>query len=243
MTGRTHRTGGMLCAMVGFLFLRANNLLYGNIQPLLQLMIMYPFAVWGSICSDLDHHWSSCPDKSIFSRIINFLLHIGKPVEDRVKGTALEKNKGVKVFCTLFNARHRSWQTHSDVTLIVMLVLLKHILDGNLLGWALSKQDIVLASLLVTGIVMGVMAHFIYDMLTPEGIMLVGCTLINRAAGRHILPEKVRLVPKAGIFATGGSWETFIRKLSQIATWIVAVYIVATTINPDIITEIATRLK
>lgn len=234
MTGKTHKKGGMLCAMVGFVILRENGLLYGNINPILQLVIMYPFAIWGSICSDLDHHWSSCPDKSIPSRVINWILHLAKPLEDNLNKTGSSKSPQIKLVCTLFNAKHRSWQTHSDLTLYCALLLLKHILDGNLGNWILTKQDIILASLIVTGITMGIIAHFIYDMLTPEGIWIIGFCLINKALKKKVLPEKLHFVPKTKFFATGGSWETFIRKLSGVATWVLAVYIVLTTINPNI---------
>lgn len=234
MTGKTHKKGGMLCAMIGFVILRDKGLLYGNINPILQIIIMYPFAIWGSICSDLDHHWSSCPDKSIPSRVINWILHLAKPLEDNLGKTGFNKSPLVKLVCTLFNAKHRSWQTHSDLTLFGALLLLKHILDGNLGSLILSKQDIILASLIVTGITMGIIAHFIYDSITPEGIWLIGFCLINKVLRKKVLPEKLHFVPKTKFFATGGSWETLIRKISGVLTWIFAVYIVLTTINPDI---------
>lgn len=224
----------MLCAMIGFVILRDKGLLYGNINPILQLIIMYPFAIWGSICSDLDHHWSSCPDKSIPSRVINWILHLAKPLEDNLGKTGFNKSPLVKLVCTLFNAKHRSWQTHSDLTLFGALLLLKHILDGNLGSLILSKQDIILASLIVTGITMGIIAHFIYDSITPEGIWLIGFCLINKVLRKKVLPEKLHFVPKTKFFATGGSWETLIRKISGVLTWVFAVYIVLTTINPDI---------
>lgn len=227
----------MLCAMVGFIILRDKGLLFGNINPILQLLIIYPFAMWGSIASDLDHHWSSCPDKSIPSWVINHILHLAKPLEDNLKRSGSVKSPVLKLVCTVFNAKHRSWQTHSDLTLICMILLLKHIAEGKLGSWVLSQQDVVIASLVMTGVVMGIIAHFIYDMLTPEGIKLVGVMIINNIFHTKF-KETVHFVPKLHIFATGGSWETFIRKLSNIATWFTAIYIVCTTVDPNFFNNI-----
>lgn len=237
MTGRTHRQGGMLCAMVGFIILRDNGLLFGNINPLLQLLIIYPFARWGSIASDLDHHWGSCPDKSIPSWVINHVLHLAKPLEDNLKRKGSVKSPVLKLVCTVFNAKHRSWQTHSDLTLVCMLLLLSHIMQGKLGSWVLSSSDIVIASLIMTGVVIGIIAHFIYDILTPEGIKLVGVMIINSVFHTK-LKDTVSLVPKSKFFATSGSWETFIRNLSTVATWVLTVYIVVTTVDPNFVSNI-----
>ena len=67
MTGKTHRVGGMLCCLGGYTLLEANGMLLGDVNPLLQLTIMYPFAIYGSTVSDLDHHWQSAPSKDIVS--------------------------------------------------------------------------------------------------------------------------------------------------------------------------------
>ena len=76
MTGKTHRVGGMLCVLGGFTYLESKGLLLRNVNPLLQLTVMYPFALYGSIVSDLDHNANSIPSKDIVSIAINRVLHL-----------------------------------------------------------------------------------------------------------------------------------------------------------------------
>ena len=59
MTGKTHRVGGMLCVLGGFTILDSKGMLLGNVSPMIQLVMMYPFALYGSVVSDLDHHVKS----------------------------------------------------------------------------------------------------------------------------------------------------------------------------------------
>lgn len=218
MTGKTHKAGGMLCSIIGFSLLRNNNLLLPNINEGLQWLVMYPFCMWGSVASDLDHHWDSCPMKDYPSRVINILLHLGKPLED----------KGLKI-AHILNAKHRSWQTHSDLTLIAMLYLLFNVTIGkfNYLG----EVNCVLISLVLMGVSLGIIAHFILDAITPEGIWLVGMVTLNRIFKviniKVKLPEKVHLVPKSKFFATGGAWETAIQKVLQICTTIAVIWFLA----------------
>ncbi len=80
MTGKTHRQGGMLCSLVGFALLKQNGLLNPEVNELVQLLVMYPFCVWGSVASDLDHEWDSAPTKGYPDFVINKALHITKPL-------------------------------------------------------------------------------------------------------------------------------------------------------------------
>ena len=123
MTGKTHKVGGMLCAVSGFILLRNSNMLLPNVNEFIQLAVMYPFAMWGSTAPDLDHHWESCPDKTLPNYVVNKALHITKPL---MKLTESNKSSGVYKFAKMMNASHRSWQTHSDLTLLLVILLSKY---------------------------------------------------------------------------------------------------------------------
>lgn len=201
MTGKTHRVGGMLCCLGGFTVLKANNMLLGDVSPLLQLVVMYPFAIYGSVVSDLDHNWQSSPSRDVVSYGINKTLHLTTKLRSRVReGTFLSR------VLSVFDAKHRSWQTHSDLFLICMLFL-----TGYFLGTSASSSDNVLIKLVMLGLTMGVSSHLILDMLTPEGIWCIISSTIGRVLGLKKMPKKVSLVPNSKFFRTGGSWEDIVR--------------------------------
>ena len=85
MQGRTHRVGGVLCALLGYTFLEANGMLIPDVEPLVQLTVVYPFAMYGAVVSDLDHHWESTPSKDPISWIINKILHLTSKMPMRSK--------------------------------------------------------------------------------------------------------------------------------------------------------------
>lgn len=49
MQGKTHRQGGVLVALVAFQYMKSKGLLIPNTNEYVQLLVMYPFALWGSI--------------------------------------------------------------------------------------------------------------------------------------------------------------------------------------------------
>lgn len=53
MIGKTHRAGGAAFAFVGFEVMRQNGLLIPDVNPLLQLAVLYPVAQWASTLPDL----------------------------------------------------------------------------------------------------------------------------------------------------------------------------------------------
>lgn len=237
MTGATHRAGGMLVSIVGFAILREKGLLLPNVNEAVQWLVMYPFTMWGSVASDLDHHWDSCPSKDIPSRAVNAALHITKPVKKMMDSTLSEsarKHNPLYHFVDFFNASHRSWQTHSDLTLFVMLCLLYKVFTGAIGG--LSEIDSAIITLVLTGICLGVVAHFILDALTPEGIWLSECVVIGKLLqllGLKVkLPQKLHLVPKTTFFATGGPWEQFVQKVLKICTVLVLIWFLYVQLAP-----------
>ena len=66
--------GGVLCTLVGYSILESNGMLIEGVNPLLQLTVVYPFALYGSVFSDLDHSWQSSPVKDPFSYFVNKCL-------------------------------------------------------------------------------------------------------------------------------------------------------------------------
>ena len=241
MTGKTHRQGGMLVSIIGFALLKENGLLLPDVNVGLQWLVMYPFCYWGSTASDLDHHWDSCPSKDYPSWMINKLLHLTAPIEKSYEkaqeiekkvgiGTSRGKKKDSNVIykvSELLNAKHRSWQTHSELLLFVMLYLLDCVMQGKF--HTLGAVDTAILSLIVMGLVLGVIAHFILDSLTPDGIKLVGCKIINnilKAMKVKIrLPERFRLVPRTHFFSTDGPWEKLIQWLLKLGTVVSLIYL------------------
>lgn len=201
MTGKTHRVGGMLCVLGGFTYLESKGLLLRNVNPLLQLTVMYPFALYGSIVSDLDHNANSIPSKDIVSVAINRVLHLTSGLNESTGG----RNK---VF-GLLDAKHRSWQTHSDL----FLVALMYALYQMVMETKLATVESVIWSLVGMGFILGVISHLVLDMITPEGIwsfILVG---ISKVTGKKLIPKKLRLVPDSKFFSTGGPWESLVRNI------------------------------
>lgn len=240
MTGETHKKGGMLVGLAGFLLLRKNGLLLPDVNEFVQLMVIYPFALWGSTASDLDHHWESAPTKDGFSWCINKALHLttkSRSAMENLRG--VEKTTGYKLM-GICDAKHRSWQTHSDLTLITIIAMLWVVLSGRV-NLGLGVVDISIVSLILVGIGLGVVAHFILDMLTPQGIWMVSFMGVNKLISLiarkevRLLPEKLHFVPKWSIFATGSGWESLVCKLLSISTVVLVVYVGVTAFYPNLL--------
>ena len=236
MTGKTHRAGGVLCSVIGFELLRRNGLLLPDVNEALQLVVMYPFCIWGSVASDLDHNWECAPQKDIISRGINASLHITEPICEGMERTHQDNTRLYKVL-NLLNAKHRSWQTHSDLTLILVLLVLNWVSNTSP-GGAISAVDVSIIALILMGVCIGLIAHFILDMLTPEGIWFTPGVIFSFIASkitkrRVSLLQKIHLVPKLKFFATGGAWEELIHRLLQVSTVLASVYILLFSAFPS----------
>jgi membrane-bound metal-dependent hydrolase YbcI (DUF457 family) len=192
--GKTHRLGGVLCTLLGYSILEANGMLIENVNPLLQLTVVYPFALYGSVFSDLDHSWQSSPAKDPFSFVVNRCLHMTTWL--RKKTEAKGKVLGV------FDAKHRSWQTHSDLFLLSLIAAFLAVMYSNPSG--ISG---VIFQLVSVGFICGVVSHLMLDMLTPEGIW---CILPSLIKGKRVM---ISLVPNTKFFVTGGKWEKLVRFL------------------------------
>lgn len=196
MTGKTHRLGGVVVCLGGFLALKETNMLIPNVDPMLQLAVIYPFAIYGSIVSDLDHHWQSAPSKDPISWIVNKLLHMAPN----------SKN-------TFLNAKHRSWQTHSDLFLVLMILAGVFMFNSSY-----NSFDQALIRLIFIGLIFGIISHLILDMLTPQGIWSVLLVGIKNLLGVKRMQVKLDLVPNTPYFATDGPWEHLVRAI----LWIIS---------------------
>lgn len=214
MQGKTHRIGGALSALLGFTILESNGMLLPNVNPFIQLTIIYPFALYGSIMSDLDHGDQSIPAKDPISVGINKVLHL-------TSGIRKKSGKSIPIL-NIFDAKHRSWQTHSALFLFLFIGLWVWLLSsGGFVPNAAITMDAVSLSiikLVLTGLLLGLISHLLLDAITPEGIWFLIPTIIRR--------KKVsfRLVPKTKFFATGGPWERLIGLLMWVVIIILTIY-------------------
>ena len=232
MTSKTHKKGGLVASIVGFYILKKYGLLLGNVDETLQLLIMYPFTQWGSTACDLDHCWDNCPSRDTASWLINKGLHLTTKTRDVMQDTLHISNKRFLYrLLGIFDASHRSWQTHSDITILTSVGFIVMLLSGKFFSM-LPPVDSVLLILISMGILIGVIAHFLLDMLTPSGIHLMTLKGINNLISKllkrkvKLLPEKIRLVPDSPFFATGGNWESIVSKvLSALKVVLVAFFL------------------
>jgi len=202
MQGRTHRVGGVLCALLGYTFLEAKGMLIPDVEPLVQLTVVYPFAMYGAVVSDLDHHWESTPSKDPISWLINKILHLTskKPMRSKI--------------LDVFDAKHRSWQTHSDLLLLLSVGLIIYLMVSP----AVSITSIIL-KLIFLGFSVGVVSHLLLDAITPEGIWLIGPSIIKKKR------VSLSLVPHTKFFSTGGAWERLVRMIMWGVIIVLLVYI------------------
>lgn len=209
MQGNTHRVGGALSCLLGYTILYNKGMIMQDVNPLLQLTVMYPFAIYGSVVSDLDHNWNSAPAKDPISKGINGLLHLT---------TGIRKKTGSKnPILSVLDAKHRSWQTHSDLFLFVFVALGIFLSGGDT-----NNANTIILKLVSMGFVLGLISHLVLDSLTPAGIWCIIPSIISRKR------VAFRLVPKTKFFATGGSWELIVRTIMYFVIIILGIYILYT---------------
>lgn len=149
MQGKTHKAVGLAFMTIGFEVMRQNNMLIPDVNPYLQLAVMYPISQWGSTAPDLDSHWESTPNKSPINWVVHKLLHLTKP-------------------------KHRSWQTHSIlVTGSILALLYALVLVGDQYWMSPTATDWIIMRLLTIGLILGVASHLVADFFNPSGIHLI----------------------------------------------------------------------
>lgn len=144
MLGKTHHAGGTVAALLAFEVMRSKGWLVPNCNEFVQLLMMYPFASFGCIFSDLDHGPDTIPSKD--------------PVAI-----------GINKFLRMTGAKHRSWQTHSILVtggfcflLFALLYWLNTMYSGTI--------EIACLTLALIGFVCGLASHLILDAFSTAGI-------------------------------------------------------------------------
>lgn len=146
----THKAGGCLAALIGFEVMQKQGWLIPDLEPWVQLILMYPATSFGSTFPDLDHHWGSVKEHTPVNYFVHKLLHITQP-------------------------KHRSWQTHCLLitggfcALMFSLIYAIQTLQPELI----SPAGLSLVTLLLIGLNLGIASHLILDMFTTAGIWLV----------------------------------------------------------------------
>ena len=146
--GRTHKAGGCLAMLVTYSLLQKHNFM-PDVHPLVQLLLMYPAASWGSTMPDLDQNFNSIPEKTPVSIAVHKLLHLGK-------------------------VRHRSWQTHSlfVMCMVIGMLYLMVYCASQYTWFGLTTESCKILTLLVTGLAVGIGSHLLLDLMTYDGIQL-----------------------------------------------------------------------
>lgn len=225
MQGATHRLGGVNAALGGYIILHHQGLTIPDVNPLLQLAVVYPFAMYGSTASDLDHHWGSVPSRDVVSRVFHTVLHASNKTRLRMYRNKAMRKSTAYWLLGIFDAKHRSWQTHSDFSIVALMGLLWYVCFSP---WSVFHgTDNVIVSLILTGLILGLIAHIILDGITPEGIWCAPAMLINHMTGSKNLPEKYKIVPNRHYFATGNGWEKqIIFRLLTVTSFLMMFYII-----------------
>lgn len=222
MEGKSHRVGGVLAALGGYYILKEQGFLIEGVTPLVQLAIIYPFSIVGSLLPDQDHHDNSAPMKDVISMSFCKVLHLTTGLRKRMLSMGVSEKAIWYRLLGIFDARHRSWQTHSDLSFAVVCLLLLRLMSGS--GGLLTAEGIVLR-LISMGLVLGLISHLVLDMLTPSGVWFLGGVLVNKLVGHRVLPEKIRFVPNSKFFATGGKWEELWRFGMGVASFLLFFYL------------------
>lgn len=221
MLGKTHRMGGAVAALGGYTLLKHNGHLVSDIAPLIQLAVIYPFAMWGSIAPDLDHHADSIPAKDPVSKLVHKVLHaFNKPADkiDDTLGLFKHKTSPFQKLIKALKCTHRAWQTHSEVTAILLWYIYMYVV-----GQPTSVENTVV-TLVLTGLILGILSHIVLDMFTTAGVPTVLGRVFSKVLPFNI--RNIRLVPKSSIFATGTLYETYVYRLLSFTATALLIYII-----------------
>ena len=200
MMGKTHRAGGALAMLLSYQFMQNHDMLAETINPVVQLLIMYPCCMWGSVAPDLDQSDDAIPEKAPLSILIHKIIYLGK-------------------------VRHRSWQTHSiaftgGLVGLLFLILL-YINNYGLLN--LNAVSLTILKLMLMGLSVGIASHLLLDAFTYEGIHLIPPTKGKNGKKKV---HWIRFVPHTDAFKTNTKYETVVRYLLYILFFADLIYII-----------------
>lgn len=203
------------------------------VSPALQLILIYASGIYGGMWPDNDHHWESSPLKDPLSWVQNKILHLAnKPyqvLDSKLTGKQKKSNLVYKLLDFLA-CRHRSWQTHSEATLLGLYLLWVSVNQPSVSSYI----DTVLVWLLLVGFGLGVISHILLDCLTTEGSRLAIGVFLNKVFGIKFI-DTIRFVPYSTFFKTGSDWEMAIRKGLQIMQYLLSIVVLGYLFNVDVI--------
>ncbi|HBE9444517.1 metal-dependent hydrolase [Clostridioides difficile] len=144
---KTHKAGGALAMLIVFSYMKQKGLLVENINPFIQLSIMYPASSFGSTVSDLDLAWCNVKEKTPINYFCHSLIALTRP-------------------------SHRSWQTHSLIFVggICSLLYSAMHLISQIYGESMS---ITLLRMMLIGFICGITSHLFLDSFTMMGIHIL----------------------------------------------------------------------
>ena len=235
MEGKTHRIGGTVGALAGYIVMKESGILLDQtvVNPALQCVIIYASGIYGGMWSDNDHHWQSSPLQDPASWVQNKLLHIAnKPfqlMDARLTAKQKRRNIAYKMLDFL-SCRHRSWQTHSEATILALYFLWQFV---NSTGVS-SYIDRTLWWLLLVGFGFGVISHIFLDCLTSEGSRLAVGVFLKKVVGIPFI-DTIRFVPATKTFTTGSDWELAIRKALSIIQYVLLSIVIGYLFNIDVL--------
>ncbi|MEC2463372.1 metal-dependent hydrolase [Bacillus cereus] len=234
MEGKTHYIGGSIGALTGYILLKENNMLLETVHPTLQFGMIYLAGTYGGMIPDADHHAGSNPMKDPVGVLFNRALHIfNRPFKrmDKVMSSSHKKHSFLYKLLSILRCTHRSWQTHSELTMLLFVFLLSNLLTSDT-----SDPSVAIAVLLLTGLSLGVLSHLVLDLLTAEGINFATGIIIKTFFPRTPMIEKIRLVPKRSTFTTGSPYELMIRYSLNVIQYFLLGYSILTFFGYSITT-------
>lgn len=146
MTGPTHRQYSICFGYIVLMLLYKIGVSQINYYLALPIMLMTARA--GAVFPDLDHIWKNVGEKTFFTKIVNWIIHIT-------------------------GGKHRSWQTHSlDICAVFTAAAytMPVVLFNKGMISVINKE---VMFILLLGFASGWVSHMFSDMLTPEGIRIV----------------------------------------------------------------------
>ena len=216
MLGKTHRRAGAVISLGGYLLFKQFGLLDPNLRDITELITLYAASYYGSIFADIDQPWQSCPCHDPLSRIINKGLHLTskrlRKMREEKSDRGLKEGRVYKIL-SVFDARHRSWQTHSELPLLIILYGLIKLPRG--FEWTM-----------LMGFFVGYLSHMFMDMLSVDGYNFLTAKILNKLLRHKVLPEKIRLVPKSKFFITDGVFEKLVTRGLNFTSIVLALIIV-----------------
>lgn len=232
MMGKTHKLGGVTAAFGGHLWLQSTGMSLPFIHPIVELAVIYPFAIYGSTAPDLDHNIRAIPSRDPVSLLGWGVLHS----TNRLRKSMPNKRSPLYFALGCCDAKHRSWQTHSELTLAVLLFFAWFMTQPSLAGLIFGpnyRASAPIAALIVTGLALGQISHIVLDGITKDGVPFVTGMILKRTL-KLPMPTRIRFVPEnSKYFKTGEEFEDLVNKVLRIVTWVLCFLVVLTILFPE----------